>query len=184
MDRTKGVRNIAACAVVGIAMAGPPMAPASNAAYADSGFVAYNGNSLGTGSMRNPVQVWRGWAGPGKYYLFAAMRLETSAPVESVQELNGDNVAVYGRNLSGPYTRMLRRGPVVAVHGFQRGVLPNPNAPQEQKPSIPMMALPKVSSDRNKHFSQTDKNIILFTGELAAFWGLLWIMKRMKELKN
>lgn len=182
MDRTK-IRNIAACAVAGTVMSGMLRTHAVGAAEISSGFIVYNGNSLGTGTERNPVPVWNGWAGPDKYYLFAAKRLETATPVQSVQDLNRYNVELYGRSLSGPYINLLRAKPDMA-NGFRRGVLPNPNAPQEQRPSVPIISLPKVSSERGWHLSQTDKNAIVFAGELAAFWGLLFAIERIKKLKH
>ena len=174
------MRNIAACAVVGTAMTGLLRTPAVNSAEAD-GLVVYNKNSLGTGTRENPVPVWRGWAGPNKYYLFAAEHLETASPVRSIQELNRDNVAIYGRNLSGPYIGMLR-GHAATVHGFQIGILPNPNAPQEQKPSIPMMALPKVNSEKGWSLSQTDKNAIVLASELIVFGGVLIAARKLKNI--
>ncbi len=165
-------------------MTGLLRTPSSNAADAYSGFIAYDGNSSDTGTRNNPIPVWKGWAGPDKYYLFAAKRLETAAPVQSVQDLNRYNLELYGQNLSGPYVGMPIGKPEIVVHGFQRGVLPNPNAPQEQRPSIPMMALPKVSSDTGWHLSQTEKNAIVFAGELAACWGLLWTVNKLKNLNR
>lgn len=175
------MKKVAACTVAGVAVTGMLRTNCTCVASAETnaGFITYNGNSSGSGSKDNPAPVWKGWAGPGKYYLFAASRLETSMPVNSVQELNQYNVELFGCNLSGPYG-LLRRSmnaqaqPPVKVTSV--------DSSQEQRPTLPMMALPEVSSKKQPFLSQTELNGLVFAGELAAFYGLLWTIKKIKEM--
>jgi hypothetical protein len=152
----------------------------SGTAYANPNFNVYNGTTIGTGSRSNPVPVWEGWKGPNKYYLFSASHLETANRVTSIDDLNSYNRALFGQNLSGPYSGMLRQ-----VQKYQSQLPPKPKVKPEQTPSMPIIALPKINSDEHfMNISQTDYNIIVLAGELAAFWGLLWTIGKMKKLRE
>lgn len=140
-----------------------------------------NGIPFSDGSRSSPYPVWAGWRGPGKYYLFAARSLETANPVKSLDELDRYNIAVYGRGLYVNRVRsLMRRHTGSDASGFIWTGKPNPNAPQEQKPALPIIGMPQVKGQK-QWLSMPVRDALGTIGVIAAYAALIYTTRALER---